>query len=285
MSVRCIDPKVIENTVMDLCIEANTVLRPDILKGIEDLYQSEKDNTPAKGMLKILLENAEIAQRDKLAICQDTGMVAVFIDIGNDAVIQVRGGSLVEAVNKGVERSYREGYFRKSVVGDPILRDNTGTNAPAVIHIGVIDGDGIRISVMPKGFGSENKSRMAMLDPTAGTQKIVDFCVETVRIAGPDACPPYVLGVGLGGTMEECAFLAKMALLRPINEPNSKPHLAELERSIKEKTEALGIGIMGLGGNSTVLGVNVEEYPTHIAGLPVAVNLSCHAMRSATAVV
>lgn len=282
MNTRNIEAKVIEDTVKALCIEANTVLRPDVLEAIKDLYQKEKNNI-SKDMLKILIENAEIAQKEKIAICQDTGMVTVFIDIGEDAVIQ--GGGVTDAVNRGIEAAYREGYFRKSVVKSPVLRKNTGTNTPGVLHLGIAGGDKVTISVMPKGFGSENKSRMAMLDPTSGPERIVDFCVETVKTAGPDACPPYILGVGLGGTMEECALLAKKALLRPVNESNPEPHIAELERDIKGKTNALGIGIMGLGGRSTVLGVNVEEYPTHIAGLPVVINLSCHALRSAAKVI
>ncbi|MCK4852081.1 MAG: fumarate hydratase [Candidatus Omnitrophica bacterium] len=283
MKVRFIDAKNIEDTVKSLCIRANTVLRPDVLEAIKDLYRREKNNTIQKDMLGILIRNAAVAQKEQMAICQDTGMVAVFIDMGTSTAI--RGDNMISAVDKGVEAAYKEGCFRGSVVRDPLLRDNTGTNTPAVVHLRIVDGDGIKISVMPKGFGSENKSRMIMLEPTAGPEEIRDFCVETVKAAGPDACPPYVLGVGIGGTMEECALLAKRALIRPINVSNPELHIADLEREIKKQTDTLNIGIMGLGGISTVMGVNVEAGPTHIAGLPVAVNLSCHALRSATAVV
>ncbi|MBF0494089.1 MAG: fumarate hydratase [Candidatus Omnitrophica bacterium] len=190
-----------------------------------------------------------------------------------------------KAVNDGVKTAYAEGYFRKSVVADPIKRKNTGTNTPCVIHFDFIAGDKIKISVLPKGFGAENKGRISMMNPTAGGGEIIDFCVETIKRAGCDACPPYVVGVGIGGTIEECALLAKEALLRPINKRNTEKHIASIEKEIFKKANGLKIGVMGLGGNSTVLGVNIETGPTHIAGLPVAVNLSCHAMRSASGVV
>ncbi|RKY41162.1 MAG: fumarate hydratase [Candidatus Makaraimicrobium thalassicum] len=283
MTAREVKIAEIEKAVKALCVRANTVLRPDVLEALEEIHGKEKEGTLAKKMLGILLENAGIAAEERIPICQDTGMVTVFIEMGKDVV--VRDGRLPDAVNRGVEQAYEEGCFRKSVVEDPLMRNNTGTNTPAVIHMDIVDGDTMAVSVIPKGFGSENKSRISMLDPTCGPERIIDFCVETVRIAGPDACPPYILGVGLGGTMESCAALAKKALLRPINEPNRKPHIAELERGIKERANALGIGIMGLGGGATVMGVNIEEAPTHIAGLPVAVNLSCHALRSGSAVI
>ena len=282
MSIRYVDAEVVKNTVRELCVQANTILRPDVLEAIKKLHRSETLPLAAK-MLEVLIQNADIAHRDTLPLCQDTGMVTVFMTIGCDVV--VRGVNITESVNEGVAAAYREGHFRKSIVADPLLRVNTGTNTPAVVHIDVTDGDKVEIAVMPKGFGSENKGRMVMLNPTAGSEEIVNFCVETVRLAGPDACPPYILGVGLGGTMEQCAGLAKKALLRPLSSVSAKPHIAELERKIKVKTNELEIGVMGLGGASTVMAVLVAEAPTHIAGLPMAVNLSCHALRSASAVI
>ena len=283
MSARRINVEKIKQAVKTLFLEANIVLRADVLEALERLYREEKEALQAKGMLKILIENANIAKEKKIPICQDTGLAVVFLNIGEDVVLE--GGGITEAVNEGVREAYSEGHFRDSVVADPLIRENTGTNTPAVIHVDITKGDNVGLSVMPKGFGSENKSRLSMMNPTAGPEKIIDFCVETVKIAGPDACPPYVLGVGIGGTMDECAHLAKKALFRPINEPNPKPHIARLEEKIKEKANALGIGVMGLGGGSTVMGVNVEAGPTHIAGLPVAVNVGCHALRSAKAVI
>ncbi|MFC1480084.1 fumarate hydratase [Candidatus Omnitrophota bacterium] len=272
----------IESTVVTLCIKANTVLRSDVLRGLEESYAEVKESPIAKKMMGILLDNAKVAEEKAIPLCQDTGMVAVFIEMGENVVVH---GDLVEAVNSGVEKAYKEAYFRKSVVKDPIIRKNTATNTPAIVHIDIVKGDRLAVSVMPKGFGSENKSRLAMLKPTCTPEEIADFCVETVRIAGPDACPPYILGIGLGGTMEACALLAKKALLRPIDKSNPKEHIAELEQRIKERANALGIGVMGLGGPATVIGVNIEEAPTHIAGCPVAVNISCHALRSAEAVI
>lgn len=283
MTVREIENAEIERTVEDLCIKANTVLRGDVLEALKAACEKEEDGSLVKKMLGILLANAKIAEEEAMPLCQDTGVAAVFIDIGRDVILT--DGDMINAINRGVENAYRKGFFRKSVVEDPIIRNNTGTNTPAVIHIGVTDKSGLTVSVMPKGFGSENKSRLIMLNPTCEPDKIVDFCVETVKIAGPDACPPYVLGIGIGGTMESCAYMAKKALLRPINISNPKPHIAELERSILEQANALKIGVMGLGGATTVMGVNIEVGPTHIAGLPLAVNLSCHALRSASTVI
>jgi len=279
--LREIQARTIEKTVKELCIKANTLLREDVLQAFRAFFDKEEENTLPKKMLKVLIENSEIAEEKKLPLCQDTGMVAVFIEMGQD--VHILGGSLSGAINSGVEEAYTEGYFRKSVVKDPLMRDNTGTNTPAVIHVDITEGDKMSISVMPKGFGSENKGKIGMLNPTCTQDDIIDFCVETVKKAGPDACPPYILGVGLGGTMDQCALLSKKALLRPINESNPEPHIAELEEKIKERSNALGIGVMGLGGISTVIGVNVKEAPTHIAGCPVAVSLCCHALRSASA--
>jgi len=283
MGLRHINADSIKKAAYKASVRANTVLRPDVLVAIKELCIREKDGTVSKSMMEVLVENADIAQREELAICQDTGVVAVFLEMGEGVVID--DGNVIKAVEDGVREAYEEKCFRKSVVGDPLLRENTGTNTPCVVHIELVQGDKVTVSIMPKGFGSENKSRMVMLNPTAGADKVVEFCVETVRIAGADACPPYVLGVGIGGTMEECPLLAKKALLRPIDQSSCKPHIAELERIIKMKIDELGIGVMGLGGVSTVMGVNIETGPTHIAGLPVAVNLSCHALRSAKEVV
>ena len=283
MTSRKVDISDLKKTVKDLCFKANLELREDVLKAIENCYSTEKEGTQSKNMLKVLIENAGIAKEKKIPICQDTGMVIVFLNIGKDVVLS--GGNVKEAVNEGVKEAYKEGFFRSSVVEDPITRKNTGTNTPVAIHIDIVDGDKVEILVMPKGFGSENKSRLVMMNPTASPEKIVEFCVETVKIAGPDACPPYILGIGIGGTMDICAHLAKKALFRSINETSSKPHIKELEEKIKEKANALDIGVMGLGGNSTVIGVNIEVGPTHIAGLPVAVNVGCHALRSASAII
>ncbi len=277
--MRDVDVSVIEKEVKDLCIKANTVLRNDMLKAIKNAYDQETEEK-AREMLGILLENAEIAEKEMLPICQDTGMVAIFLEIGKD--VAIKGGNLNDAINRGVSEAYAEGCFRNSVVEDPIKRKNTGNNTPAVLHTEIVDGEKIEISVIPKGFGAENKSKMAMLNPTAGKKEIVDFCVETVKTAGPDACPPYVMGIGLGGTMEMSAYLAKKALLRSIDEANPKEHIAELEKEIKDKCNALNIGVMGLGGGATVLGVGILEAPTHIAGLPITINICCHALRSAS---
>lgn len=283
MTRREIKSQDIEKVVSGLCVKANTILREDVLEKLQECYKNQNQESLAKKMLGVLIENAKIAREKTLPLCQDTGMVAVFVEIGKDVI--VTGAGLVKAINNGIEKAYKENYFRKSVVEDPILRNNTGTNTPAIVHTDIVDGGKIAISIMPKGFGSENKSRICMLNPTSPPEKIVDFCVDALRIAGADACPPYILGVGIGGTVELCTYLAKKALLRRITESNPKPHIAELEDKIKEKSNALDIGILGLGGPSTVLGVNIEVAPTHIAGLPVAVNISCHALRSASAII
>jgi fumarate hydratase subunit alpha len=273
----------ITETVKGLCVTANTVLRSDVLAALTGCHREAAEDTLAKNMLGVLLENAEIAAAERIPICQDTGIPVVFVEMGKDVI--VREGSLPEAVQAGVAEAYTENHFRASVVSDPLLRDNTGTNTPAVLHIDIVDGDSVRISVMPKGFGCENKGRIVMLNPTCGADEIVDFCVETVKLADADACPPYVLGIGLGGTMDSCALMAKKALLRPVGEPNPKEHLAEIERRVMDRANGLDIGVMGLHGTATVMGASVVDGPTHIAGLPVAVNISCHALRSASGVV
>ena len=278
--MRKMDVKNIRSAVAKLAIEANFVLRRDIIRAIRNVYLAEK-NRKAKKILKILLDNAAIAKKEKLAICQDTGMAAVFIEIGQG--VSLVGGDLSKAVNDGIRDGYKKGYLRKSVVADPLLRMNTKDNAPAVIHEKIVAGDDIKITVLPKGFGSENKSVTKMFNPTQGGDEIALFIIEAVRKAGADACPPYIVGVGMGGTLDKACLLAKEALIRPIDKRNTKRHIAALEKELFKKINALKIGPMGFGGGATCLGVNIEVYPTHIAGLPVCVNISCHAMRSATA--
>ncbi|MGB2650595.1 MAG: fumarate hydratase [Candidatus Omnitrophota bacterium] len=282
MSTRNINVKEVARAVEELFIEANTVLRQDVVSALKRLAEEEK-NPKAKKMLEILVENSKIAEKKSMPLCQDTGLAVVFLNIGRDVVFTE--GYINEAVDKGVLNAYEKGFLRKSIVKDPVLRGNTGTNTPAFMHIEIVPGNKVEIIVLPKGFGSENKSGLAMLNPTAGEDAIVDFCVEVVRKAGPDACPPYVLGVGIGGTAEVCGLLAKKALTRPIDSRNPQEHIARLEDEIEKKVKELEIGVMGLGGISTVMGVNIEIAPTHIAGLPVAVNLSCHALRSARTVI
>ncbi|HNX91331.1 MAG TPA: fumarate hydratase [Candidatus Omnitrophota bacterium] len=281
MKQRIVPADRIKDEVSKLLIKANTVLRPDVFKCIKILHANET-SPRAKNMLKILIENAEIAKKEKIAICQDTGMACVFIDLGAD--VKVRG-DLLNAVNAGVKEAYLKGNFRKSVVCDPILRKNTNTNTPAVIHVDIVKGDRIKISVMPKGFGSENKGKIFMLNPTVTRENIVDICVNAIKQAGPDACPPYVVGIGLGGTMERSAYLAKKALLGALGERNRKKHIALIEREIISRANGLKIGVMGLGGRSTVMDVKILEDATHIAGLPLAINFSCHALRSASEVI
>lgn len=278
--MRKIDVKKIRSAVARLAIEANFVLRKDIIRAIRKAFLAEK-NRKAKKILMILLDNAAIAKKEKLAICQDTGMAVVFIEIGQG--VNLVGGDLSKAVNDGIRDGYKKGYLRKSVVADPLLRMNTKDNAPAVIHEKIVPGDNIKITVLPKGFGSENKSAVKMFNPTQGQNEIASFIIEAVRKAGADACPPYIVGVGMGGTIEKACLLAKEAILRPIDKRSKKRHIAALEKKLLKKINALKIGPMGFGGAATCLGVNIEVYPTHIAGLPVCVNISCHATRSATA--
>jgi fumarate hydratase subunit alpha len=272
------DVRKIREAVTELCLKANFELRRDILKALKTALKRET-SPRAKNLLKALIENAALAKKKHIAICQDTGFVSVFIELGSSVLLS--GGDLAEAVNRGVEDAYRKGYLRKSIVNDPILRKNTNTNTPSIIHIDIAQGDKVRISVSPKGFGSENKSAIKMFKPTASEKDIIDFITEVVKLAGPDGCPPYILGVGIGGTFDYAAHLSKRALLRPIGFSNRKRHFRRLEKDILKAVNSLGIGPMGLGGKTTALGVNVEEFPTHIAGLPVAVTVSCHATRSA----
>lgn len=276
--MKTITTEEISAAVEKLCIEANYYLNSDISESLKSGAAIEESNT-GKEVLKQLLENAIIAKEENIAICQDTGMAVIFIDIGQE--VTVVNGNLTDAINEGVRKGYQKGYLRKSVVSDPLLRQNTGDNTPAVIHYNITSGDKLKITVAPKGFGSENMSALKMLKPSDGIEGVKKFIIDTVSNAGPNPCPPIVVGVGIGGTMEKAALLAKKALMRPINESNPLPHIKELEEEMLTKINKLGIGPAGLGGKVTALGLNIEVFPTHIAGLPVAVNINCHATRHA----
>ena len=277
--MRKINVNKIKNVVSKLCIEANVNLRRDIYKAILKALKKET-NKRARRILGILLENAGIARRESRALCQDTGLVCVYASIGQD--VKLVGGDLKKSIDSGVKEGYKKGFLRKSVVKSPLLRVNTGTNTPSIIYTDIVKGNKLKITVMPKGFGSENKSRLKMLNPTQGEKDIISFILEVVKEAGPDACPPYILGIGLGGTFDKASSLAKKALISPIDRQNAKKHLRKLEDAILKEVNKLGIGPAGLGGKTTLLGVNILEYPTHIAGLPVAVNVGCHITRSAS---
>lgn len=266
----------IKSEVAKACIQSNCILNDDIKCSIKESVELE-NKTLAKEILGKLIENAEYAQQNMIPICQDTGMTVVFVYIGQE--VHIVGGNLEAAINDGVREGYEKGYLRKSVVKHPINRVNTGDNTPAVIHYQIVDGDELKIIVCPKGFGSENMSALKMLVPADGEQGVIDFVLETVKNAGSNPCPPIVVGVGVGGTMEKAAILAKKALVRPINLRNDNEYEKKLEKTLLDKINNLGIGPQGLGGKTTALAVNVETYPTHIAGLPVAVNISCHVTR------
>lgn len=274
--MRTISVKEITQNIKEMCIEANYFLTEDMKSAIKQAIESE--GAPlGKQILQQLQENLKIAEEDKIPICQDTGMAVVFLEIGQD--VHFEGGSLEEAVNEGVRQGYVEGYLRKSVVKDPIYRENTKDNTPAVIYYEVKLGDKVKITVAPKGFGSENMSRIFMLKPADGIEGIKNVIITAVKEAGPNACPPLVVGVGIGGTFEKCAIMAKQALTRPINTHSEIPNIKELEEELLKKINASGIGPGGLGGTTTALAVNINTYPTHIAGLPVAVNICCHVNR------
>lgn len=262
--------------IRDMCIQATHFLSEDMKKAI-DRAEQEEQNPLGKQILGQLQENLKIAGEEMIPICQDTGMAVIFLEIGQD--VHFTGGSLEEAINEGVRRGYTEGYLRKSVVSDPLIRENTKDNTPAVIYYDLVPGDKVKITVAPKGFGSENMSKMYMLKPAQGVEGVRDAIVEAVQEAGPNACPPVVVGVGIGGTFEKAALLAKKALTREVGEHSSVPHIRELEEEVLKRINGLGIGPAGLGGTVTALAVNINTYPTHIAGLPVAVNLCCHVNR------
>lgn len=277
--MRNIDAKVIEDTIARLCIEANLRLPPDVINAIERAEKAEPWDG-AKRILSLLGDNVRIASEKTLPVCQDTGMACVFVELGQDVHIE---GDFEQAVNNGVRRGYGEGYLRKSVVCDPLRRVNTGDNTPALVTVKLTRGDKMRITVMPKGFGSENMSALKMLKPADGGEGVRNFVLDTVEKAGANPCPPIIVGVGIGGSFDKAACLAKHALLRPVNEPNPDEYYAALERELLDKINALGIGPQGFGGKTTALAVLIEAMPTHVAGLPVAVNISCHATRRASA--
>lgn len=269
--------KVTEN-IKEMCIEANHFLTDDMKKVFKNAVASEKSPL-GKQVLNQLNENLDIAANDMIPICQDTGMAVVFINVGQ--YVHFTGGNITDAINEGVRQGYVEGFLRKSVVNDPIIRENTKDNTPAVIHYNIVPGDKVDITVAPKGFGSENMSRVFMLKPADGIEGVKDAILTAVKDAGPNACPPMVIGVGIGGTFEKCALLAKKALTRNVEEESPVPYVRELEKEMLEKINKLGIGPGGLGGTQTALAINIETYPTHIAGLPVAVNMCCHVNRHA----
>ena len=266
------------NTVKEMCIEANLELAPDMKQALVSAKENETSEVGCK-ILSDLEENLEIAKNESIPICQDTGMAVVFVEVGQNVKVK---GSLTEAINEGVRQGYTEGYLRKSVVSDPLERVNTNDNTPAIIHYDIVDGNEIKITLAPKGFGSENMSRIVMLKPADGIEGVKEVVINAVKDAGPNACPPMVVGVGIGGTFEKCAILAKKALARDLNSKNENQLYADLEDELLEKINKIGIGPGGLGGTQTALGVNVETYPTHIAGLPVAVNICCHVNRHVT---
>ena len=272
---------VITKTVKRLCIDANCHLSGDMKACIEDFYARE-DWPQAKEILERIIENYQIADVKNQPVCQDTGVACVFLKIGQDVHIQ---GDLTQAVNEGVRQGYAEGYLRKSVVRDPLDRVNTGDNTPAMLYTELVPGENIEVTVAPKGFGSENMSAIAMLRPSDGVEGVKKFVLSVVEQAGPNPCPPVVVGVGIGGTFDKAAYLAKKALLRPVDVRNDRPFYAELEAELLDKINALGIGPQGFGGMTTALAVNIEQYPTHIAGLPVAVNINCHVTRHKTEVI
>nr|WP_288975510.1 fumarate hydratase [uncultured Shuttleworthia sp.] len=272
----------ISRNICQMCIEANISLSSDMQKGLARAGK-EEISPLGKKVLEQLEENLEIAGQEQIPICQDTGMAVVFLEVGQD--VHLIDGDLREAVNEGVRRGYREGYLRKSVVRDPILRENTGDNTPAVLYVKLVPGDQIKITLAPKGFGSENMSRIFMLKPADGLDGVREAILTAVREAGPNACPPMVVGVGIGGTFEKCALMAKEALTRDLDSSSEIPWVADLEREMLAKINGLGIGPGGLGGRVTAMGVNINTYPTHIAGLPVAVNICCHVNRHAVRVI
>jgi fumarate hydratase subunit alpha len=272
----------IVESVAELCRAANVFLGDDVVGALQEAFAKE-ESVVGKECLAGLIENAGLATTEKMPVCQDTGMAVIFVEYGQEVVVV--GGDFNAAINEGVAQGYQTGYLRKSVVGDPLNRINTGDNTPAVIHTRIVPGDQLKITVAPKGFGSENMSRLKMLTPAEGLTGITDFVIETVGLAGANPCPPIVVGVGIGGTMEKATLMAKEALLRDLNTTNPDAFLAKLESELLEKINNLGIGPMGLGGRCTALAVHINTYPTHIAGLPVAVNINCHVTRHKTTII
>lgn len=274
--MREINVNEITDAVKDLCIDANYNLSKDIFNAL-DKAKKEETWDLAKGILDKILINSEMARNEKMPMCQDTGITCVFIELGQD--VHIVGGNIEDAINEGVRRGYNEGFLRKSVVKDPINRINTNDNTPAIIYYDIVQGDKLKITIAPKGFGSENMSQIKMLKPSDGIQGVKDFIMKVVKEAGPNPCPPMIIGVGIGGTFDKSAYLAKKALLRPIDKRNDDKFYGDLEEEMLREINKLGIGPQGFGGGTTALGLNIETYPTHIAGLPVAVNINCHATR------
>lgn len=274
--MREVNVSIITDNIKEMCIEANHFLTDDMKNVFENAVKNE-ESALGKQVLGQLEENLKVAGEDMIPICQDTGMAVVFINVGQD--VHLTGGDITDAINEGVRRGYVEGYLRKSVVKDPIYRENTKDNTPAVIHFNIVPGDKVDITVAPKGFGSENMSRVFMLKPADGIEGVKEAILTAVKDAGPNACPPMVVGVGIGGTFEKCAYLAKKALTRDLKEESPVEYVRNLEKEMLEKINKLGIGPGGLGGTQTALAINIETYPTHIAGLPVAVNICCHVNR------
>lgn len=276
--IRTISSEEITRNIKEMCIEANHSLTEDMKNALKNAVTTEKSEV-GKKILNQLQDNLKIAKEDMIPICQDTGMAVIFLEIGQD--VHIEGASIEDAVNEGVRQGYQEGYLRKSVVSDPILRENTKDNTPAIIHYAMVPGEEIKITVAPKGFGSENMSRIFMLKPADGIEGVKNAILTAVKDAGPNACPPMVVGVGIGGTFEKSAILAKKALTREVGVPSDIPYVRELEAEMLAKINGLGIGPGGLGGTTTALAVNINTYPTHIAGLPVAINICCHVNRHA----
>ena len=274
--MRKLNSAVIQKAVAQLCIKANTQLRPDVLSALKKAYQRENKGR-ARYILGAIIRNAAFARKENLAICQDTGLPCVFVELGDNLRIT---GDLNQAINKGVEAGYKKGYLRGSIISNPLLRKTSGYK-PAIIHLDLVKGSNLKLTVLPKGFGCENKTRLKMFLPTASIVQIKQFVIDCIKEAGPDACPPYIVGIGIGGTADYVCYLAKKALLRSLNAKRYTQY-AKLESNLLKEINELNIGPMGLGGKTTCLGVSIQTYPTHIAGLPVAVNISCHALRSAT---
>lgn len=274
--MREIDVALVRDAVKEMCIKSNCCLNRDVYNAIKKA-QDEESSEIGKNILSQLIDNADLAEAKMKPICQDTGMAVVFIEVGQE--VHFTSGSLAEAINEGVRLGYKEGFLRKSVVSDPLLRVNTGDNTPAVIHYTIAEGDRVRIEIAPKGFGSENMSRIYMLKPSDGVEGVKNAVLDCIEKAGPNPCPPMIVGVGIGGNFELCAELAKRALLRPVGSHSDKEHIRQIEDELLERANKLGIGPQGLGGNTTVLGLNIETFATHIAGLPLAVNISCHVTR------
>jgi fumarate hydratase subunit alpha len=274
--IRIVQTEEITANIKEMCIEANHYLSPDMDAAMKNALSTEKSEL-GKKILNQLQDNLKIADEEMIPICQDTGMAIIFLEVGQD--VHFEGMAIEDAINEGVRQGYTEGFLRKSVVGDPLIRENTKDNTPAVIHYSIVPGDKVKITMAPKGFGSENMSRVFMLKPADGIEGVKKSILTAVKDAGPNACPPMVVGVGIGGTFEKCALLAKKALTRPVNEHSDIPYVREMEIEMLDKINQLGIGPGGLGGTTTALAVNINTYPTHIAGLPVAVNICCHVNR------